>query len=360
MSERVVVAGGGMSGLAAAEELEKQGFEVLVIDENSEHVYRPSLPSIINGKDLENICFDTEKILENTNIKLVEEKIDSFDPESKSVETSENSYSYDYLVVGLGGEVKEPDFSLSLTEDFYSKESAEKAVEALEDADSATVIGAGYIGVEVALRLDSKDIDVTLVDSSTRPLSKENDSVSESILELLNRREISFMAGRKVFSAHSFGVEFEDDGDKESDVVIWCGGIQSPEIVQRDFNTGENGVEVNKGLSAVNFENVYAIGRCAATEGNSRALESVKQGRKAADNISKKDGLLDDYEHKDGFRYICSPDSTVMVKGDSAFSGEYLSVLGRVDELRYRNRIWRKRKLREMQISLDPILSLMD
>lgn len=360
MSERVVVAGGGMSGLAAAERLEKEGFEVLVIDENSEHVYRPSLPSIINGKSPEDISFNIEKILESSGIRLMEESIEHFDPDEKVVVTSEGDYSYDYLVVGLGREMNEPSFSLSLAGDFYSIESAKNTTNAVEETDSAVIVGAGYIGVEVALRLNSRDIDVTLVDSSTRPLSEEGHGVSESILELLNDREITFKAGRHVVSAHDYGVEFEGGEDVESDLVIWCGGIQAPEIVQRDFNTNQNGIKVNKGLSAVDFENVYAVGRSADIEGNSRALESIKQGEKAAENISKEEGLLNDYENTGGFRYICSPNSGVLIRNDYALAGRHANALGRIDELRYRNRIWRRKKIRGLQISLDPILSMMD
>ena len=360
MSERVVVAGGGMSGLAAAEELEKQGFEVYVIDEDSEHVYRPSLPSIINGKDLEKIRFDTEKILENSEINLIEETIESFDTEGKTVETSEDSYSYDYLVVGLGGEIRDSDFSLTLTGDFYTLESAKNTSNALEGVDSAVIIGSGYVGVEAALRMDSRDIDVTLVDSSTRPLSEEDPKVSEKVLEILNKREISFMAGKKVDSAHDYGVEFKDGKDKESDIVIWCGGIQASKVVQENFKTGTEGLKVNKGLSAVNFESVYAIGKSADTEGGSRALEAIKQGRLAAKNISKKEGLLEDYERSDGYRYICSPNSGVLVRNNSAFSSNLVNLLGILDELRYRGKVWRKRKLKDIGVSLDPILSMMD
>ncbi len=361
MAERVVVAGGGMSGLAAAEELEAEGFDVVLIDRRDKHVYRPGILSMINGRSESDLSFSLADHLDNTEIKYQREEITGFQTSKKTVETTEDSYSYDYLVVALGGQVREPSFSLNYTQDFYSIESAESALEELEDGESALVIGAGFTGIEAALRLDSEGVKTSLVDRSTRPLSERGHGVSEKVLDLLNSREVSFMGGKEVAEVPNYGVEFADGTEKEADVVVWCGGLKACKIVQEDFDTDEEGIKVNRGLSAVDFEDVYAVGKSADIEGSTRAAEAVRQGRKAARNIGRREGLLEDYEFSEGNRFISSPGSGVLIRGESVFSGRSANLLDKFSEKLYFTGMWKRRFLNDFDVFLfDPLLSMMD
>lgn len=359
MVERVVVAGGGMSGLAAAEELESEGFDVVLIDKSPHHVYRPGIPSMINGRSSDELRFDIEDHLEETGIEYVCGEIESFEPGDKEVRTEEDRYGYDHLVVALGGQVRKPRFSLGYTEDFYSIEAAEDALERLEECENAIIIGAGYTGLEVALRLDARGIETSLADSSTRPLSEASNKVSGRVVDLLNKREIGFMGGRTVVEAPNYGVEFDGE-EREADMVVWCGGLEAPEVVQECFDTDEAGIEVNRGLSASSFDDVYAVGRCADIEGSNRALESVRQGRIVARNIGREEGLLDEYEGPRYTRIVPSPGSGFMVRGKSFTSGRHVNLLSYVVEKRYFAGLRGRRILRDLLPSIDPLLSMMD
>ena len=360
MAERVVVAGGGMSGLAAAEKLESEGFDVLLIDQSRHHVYRPGIPSMINKRSGKSLRFDIDGHLRKTGIEYTCEKINAFNPEEKEVKAEYGDYNYDYLVVALGGEVKSPKFSLNYAEDFYSIESAEKACEKIEDAEDAIVIGSGYTGIEVALRLDAEGVKTSIIDSSTRPLSETDNRISGKVLDLLNNREIGFMGDRRVMEIPNYGVEFEDGEERKADVVIWCGGLEAPEVVQKSFSTGPEGINVNKGLSAANFKDVYAVGRCADIEGGNRALESVRQGRQVAYNIGEDEGILKEYKVSEDRRIVSSPGSGFMVRGKSFSSGRYVNLLDYAVEKRYFAGLKGKRFLKGLMPSLDPLLSMMD
>ena len=360
MVERVVVAGGGMSGLAAAEELDSEGFEVLLIDQSRHHVYRPGIPSMINGRKAESLRFDIDGHLRKTSIEYTCERIQEFKPDEKKVEAEYGDYDYDYLVVALGGEIKSPKFSLNYAEDFYSIESSEKALDKLEEVEDAIVVGAGYTGLEVALRLDAEGIETSVIDSSTRPLSETDNNVSSKVLDLLNTREIGFMGDRRVMEIPNYGVEFEDGEERKADLVVWCGGLEAPEIVQDGFGTGDSGIKVNKGLSAADFEDVYAVGRCADIEGGNRALESVRQGKQVARNIGRDEGILEEYSSGEDRRIVSSPGSGFMVRGDSFSSGRYVNLLDFAVEKRYFTGIKGKRILRGLMPSIDPLLSMMD
>jgi NADH dehydrogenase FAD-containing subunit len=154
-------------------------------------------------------------------------------------------------------------------------------------------------------------------------------------------------------------VEFEDGSEKEADVVIWCGGIEAPEIVQKGFETGGEGLEVNRGLSAVDFKDVYAVGKCADIEGSSRASEAVRQGRKAAVNIGRSEGLLEDYESSEGFLSVSSPGSGVLLRGETVLTGRSANFVNLVSRKKYFTGMWRRRVLNSVDV-LDPLLEMMD
>jgi len=321
MSERVVVAGGGLSGLRAAIDLDSNGYDVLLIDQNDKHVFRPALPELIRGRVSEDdITVDLDQHLKNTGVEYTKEKIEGFIPEEKTVESEIGDYSYDYLVVALGGQKKTPDFSLKYAEDFYSLENAREACEKVENAGSAVVIGAGRLGVETASELHFKGLNVTLIDSSTRPLPEASETVSKKMLEYFNSEDISFMGGREVVEVTNYGVELHDGQEVDKDVVIWCGGLEAPEIVQRSFRTGEEGIKVNRGLSAVDFEDVYAVGHCADDEFNESAGNAVRQGVHAAENIRRGENILEDFNPSKGPKIVSGGSSGFLMLGENLYS----------------------------------------
>ncbi|WP_414837419.1 NAD(P)/FAD-dependent oxidoreductase [Candidatus Nanosalina sp. VS9-1] len=295
MDKDTVVAGGGAAGLNAALELARRGLEPVLISRNSRHTYRNALHHMISGGDLESLSIDLKEFLDGTPVEFVEEEIEGFDPEKKEVETAEQSFSYENLVVALGNQASSDIPGLDYTEDFYTGENARQAVESLEDAEKVAVVGAGRKGVQVAGELHKNGYDVTLVDSSTRPLPRESSEASKKLLEVFNEEDLSFRGGSTVRELTGYGIEFEDGSELEVDEVIWCGGLSCNEVVQRDFNCGDEGLEVNRGLSATGFDGVFAAGGCSNLEDRSFG-SAVKQGRHAAKNIAESSKLLEEYE----------------------------------------------------------------
>lgn len=320
MSERVVVAGGGLSGLGAAIDLDSNGYDVLLIDQGDKHVFKPALPDLIRGRVSEDdITIDLDEHLKNTGVEYTKEKIQGFRPEEKIVESEIGDYSYDYLVVALGGQKKAPDFSLKYADDFYSLENARDSCEKIEEAGSAIVIGGGRLGVETASELHFKGLDVTIIDNSTRPLPDASENISKKMLKFFNRQELSFMGGREVVEVMNYGVELEDGEEIDKDIVIWCGGLEAPEIVQKSFRTGKKGIKVNRGLSAVDFENVYAVGHCANDEFEENTGNAIKQGIHVAGNISRGENLLEDFNPSKRFEIVSGGSSGFLMLGENSY-----------------------------------------
>lgn len=296
MGKRVVVAGAGFAGLNSALMLDRNGFDVVLIDQNSDHVFRPGLGELIRGRFSErSLKLDLESFLGKTTVEFKQDTVESIDPDKQVVKCSGEDHDYDYLVLGLGSERVEPDFDLKYTEDFYSLESSKEAVQASEEADSAVVIGSSYTGVEIATELHEKNVDVTLVDGSTRPMPESDEKTSQVVLDHFNRTDLSFRGGQRVEIVTNYGVELENGSELEADMVVWCGGLQASKTVQESFETDPDGLDVNSGLSALEYDNVFAAGDCADDNALDTAQNAEKGGLVVAENICSGSELLKDF-----------------------------------------------------------------
>jgi NADH dehydrogenase len=297
MAEKVLVAGGGFAGLNCALELDSEKFDVTLVDEDGTHVFRPGLIELIRERfDVEGVTLDLEDFLEDTGIDFLEAEIQEFSPDVKAVETSEGSLDYDYLVVALGSEKRKTDFSLQYAEDFYSLDAAEQAVERFEDDEKIAVIGSGYTGVEVASELNAAGKEVQVIDDSTRPMASAPGKASHTVLDYFNEAGVKFMGGKEVEIVTNYGVELADGTEVNADRVVWCGGLEPADESRKSLDGSSEGVDVNDGLSATGYEDVFVAGDSADSGFMKTAQNAEKQGIHVAKNINSGGAILEEFD----------------------------------------------------------------
>ncbi len=104
-SARIVVAGAGAAGLAAASRLADQldGARIIVIDARKEHLYQPGFTLVAAGIKPSSYVVSTTREYLPAGVELVEERVAEFDPEGNRVVTdSGKAFDYDYLIVATG------------------------------------------------------------------------------------------------------------------------------------------------------------------------------------------------------------------------------------------------------------------
>jgi NADH dehydrogenase len=360
MGKRVVVAGAGFAGLSSALMLDSKGFDVVLIDRKSYHLFRPGLTELVRARiSEERIKLDLEDFLEDTGVEYTRDEVEEIDTQGKNIHAEEDDYSYDYLVLALGSEKIEPDFDLKYAEDFYSLGSARDAVEASESSDSAVVIGSGYTGVEIATELDRKGLEVTIVDAATRPMPEANEKASHIALDHFNEENISFRGGKKVEEVTNYGVELEDGSQIEADTVVWCGGLSASEAVRDSFGAGFKGLEVNSGLSAVDHEDVFVAGDAADDGFLDTAQVAEKEGVHVAENIYSGGELLKDFHPGKNPVLVSLGDSGMLVFDDSAYRSRLFRFMKDL-VIRYYFFNVRRRKLKSRFSSVKSSFSLLD
>ena len=350
MAEKVLVAGAGFGGVTAAIELARKGFEVEIIDQNSFHEYKPGLIDLFRDRiKQDKLKVDLNDFFDKTPVEFSREKILGFNLENDTVETDSGSHAYDYLVLALGSEPADYGLDISEAEKCYNIRQAKKLDEKLEDAEDVTIVGAGYVGIEIATELEQMDKDVTVVDAETRPCSQSEFETSEKVLDYLNDHNINFRGGVRVTEIEEDSVDLEKGDEIESDLVIWAGGIQASRVVQKSFDADHCGIPVNSGLSSKQHENIFALGDNADAGFMDLAQNAEEQAAVLARNVAKSKGeTLDEYNEGNMPLLVSLGDPAILTYGNRCYKNRLLRRLKEIVRLRY----WFNLKKRKLKLRL--------
>ena len=174
-------------------------------------------------------------------------------------------------------------------------------IDKAEKASKVVVIGAGYIGVELAEAFEMKGKQVTLIDAEERIMSKYLDpSFTELAEEAFKAHGIRLALGEKVQSFE--GKEgcvtkvCTDKGNYEADLVVLCIGFRpNTKLVKDSLKTLPNGAIMIDEYMQTSEKDVFAGGDCCVVHFNPAedtryiplATNAVRMGTLIAQNLVK-------------------------------------------------------------------------
>jgi len=274
---RVVIVGGGGTGDAAAFALRKRGFdgEIVILSADRDRPYdRPYLSKEFLRSEVE-----LPKVFLHEEADYVRERIDlrlaspviGGSLQERTVTVSAGEVAFDVLVLGLGGTPRRPqgvpsaDNVLTLR----SLRDSQALSQALGSSKRLLLIGAGFIGAEVAASARKLGKEVIMVEALGVPLQRALGSqVGEIYAEIHRSHGVDLRTGTTVDEWHVnagrvTGVGLSDGTREDADLVLVAAGIDPnldlPRALGLPIDGG--GVRVDKGLRAA--ENVYAGGDIA-------------------------------------------------------------------------------------------------
>lgn len=282
---KILIIGGVAAGTKTAAKLKREdrSAEVTVITKDRDISYAGcGLPYYVGG-----LIENREELIVNTPAKYagltgVEVKtgkeaialcVDKKEVIVKDVETgAEEAYSYDKLVLTVGASpAKLPIEGTDLSGVFQMRtpDDAENIRSYVEEnqVKKAVVIGAGFIGLEVAENLKAKGVQVTVIDFASQILPNIVDAeVAVYAKKHLLKEGIRVITGTKADAImgndHVTGVK-TSAGLLRCELLIMAAGIRP----NTDF-LQDSGLEMFKGTILVdktmktNLEDVYAAGDC--------------------------------------------------------------------------------------------------
>lgn len=202
------------------------------------------------------------KKLYNVDVKVQNEVIE-IDKENKKVKVkdliSNTEYykEYDKLILAMGAE------PVKIFKDVYTVRNIpdiEKVKEKAESCKSAIIIGAGYVGLEIAENLKRKGLDITIIERAEHIIASIDSDMAGSIHKYLKAKDINLLLNTSVKSVEKGVVTLDDNKTLTADIVISAIGVK-PEIEiakKAGIEIGRlNGIKVNKFMQTPE-EDIYA------------------------------------------------------------------------------------------------------
>ena len=257
----IVIVGGGLAAARTAEQLRKGGYTApvtLVSDEPHLPYDRPPLSKEVlhdSGKNLGDVLLKPADFYADNDIALkLGAPARSLDPAARTLALTDGTVlDYDDLVIATGLEPKRiPSFpDLDGIRVLRSYDDAMQLREQAATARRAVVIGAGFIGCEVAASLRRLGVDVVLVEPQPAPLAAVlGERIGELVARLHRAEGVDVRTGVGVAEVRGDGA----GGQERSDSGKSTGGQERSDSGNSTTVTGvvlSDGTELDADLVVV-------------------------------------------------------------------------------------------------------------
>lgn len=312
MTEKILIVGGVAGGMSAATRLRRlnENAEIIVFEKGPYVSFANcGLPYYVGGEiaEREKLIVQSAKALKNRfNLEVRENsEVIAIDSEGKKVTVVSNgeSYveSYDKLILSPGAKPLIPQikglnqatnvFSLRNIPDVdkimtYLKAKAPK---------SATIIGAGFIGLEMAENLAKRGLSVTIVEKAPHVLPTIDSEMAAFVNEELIKNNLSVMTNRGAVEFKNDEILLDNGESLQSDLTILSVGIQPETSLAKSAGIKlglRNAILVDEHYET-SVKDIYAVGDAIVVKNQlgqdaliSLASPANRQGRQVADIIS--------------------------------------------------------------------------
>lgn len=329
----IVVIGAGFAGVAATKTLshklkKNKDVTITLIDKHPYLTYMTELHEVAGGRvEPDAIQYDLQKIFARSkNVNLVTDTVTSLDKENKVVRTKHGEFSYDYLVLGMGGEandfgvpgVKENGFTLWSMEDAVKMRKhilscVEKAAKEHDPQKrkallTFAVCGAGFTGVELVgelmdwipvlaheYNLDKDDFELYIIEAVPTILNMLDAKDADKAEAFMVKRGIKVIKGNGISEVKQNSIRLADGTVIPTYSLFWTAGVKAnTEAEVFGFKAARAGrLVVNENMLVDGETDIFAIGDLAYYEepdkGNAphpQIVQAAEQtGKTAAKNI---------------------------------------------------------------------------
>lgn len=302
--ESIVIVGAGAAGVAAADMLRREGHagEVTLIDaEDSVAVDRPNLSKdFLAGTAPEDWVWTRPKdYFARRRIEVVRAtRVVALHPGANTVVLSDGTHRrYGALLLATGADPMRLDTPGSALPHVHTLRALADSRAILERATPGTrvaVVGASFLGLEVAAALRTRGAEVRVIAPEPLPFARLlGEDVGRFVQRLHERHGVHFRLGHVVSSIHTDHVLLDDGTRVEADLVVLAIGVRpAVALAERAGLRVDRGVLVDAYLET-SAPGVYAAGDIArwpdTRAGTSIRVEhwavAQRQGQTAARNM---------------------------------------------------------------------------
>ena len=295
---KVIVAGGGYAGLAAALRVKRRdpdNIDVTVVNDGPRLVERIRLHQESTGQAVRQRPL--RPLLARADVRFVEGRVEGIRPASRHLIVSGVAMPYDRLVLALGSAPRTDDVPGAAEHAFtltgaHARGLAQRLRRLAGHGGRVAVVGTGLCGVEAATEIAEAfpALHVTLVGRAP-PLDGWSETARTHVQEVCARLGILVRAGVEV---NGIGPGWLEAGGAAVafDACIWATGFEVPWIgwdaglaINRDGR-----IRVDAELRSVSHPEIYAVGDIAApqhAEIPAGCKSAMPMGAHAGDNLAR-------------------------------------------------------------------------
>lgn len=305
---KIAVVGAGHAGVQAAASLREEGFEGTIIlygEETDFPYHRPPLSKayLKGGLDDAGVPLRAAQYFAENRIELrLGGRVGKIDRAAFRLETDGGvSDAYDALILATGAKPRAfdvPGAELPGVHALRNLADARKLRSRLVAGRRLVVVGAGFIGLEIAATARAFGMDVDIAEIATRPMGRAISEITSAFfLDAHKAFGARFHLGRGVREISAGGggslsVTLSDGTRLPADSVVAGVGVLANDDLAREAGLAcENGVAVNDRLETSDSA-ISAIGDCAAFPAPGLArpirLESVQNATDQARCVARR------------------------------------------------------------------------
>jgi len=338
---KIVIVGGGAGGLELATKLgaqlaKKRLAEIVLIDQNRAHIWKPLLHEVATGSldtSIDAVVYHAHAAKHHYQFCLG--RFVDLDPQRRTLRLAaaytdegqqilpDRTVSYDTLVLAIGSQSN--DFATPGVKQHChfldSPKQAEKFHYALlnqflriNQSDqpqslNIAIVGAGATGVELSAELHNvtkllknynmgnmknEQLKVNLIEAGPRILSALPERISSTARKELTAMGVQVREGTKVKQAGSEGFITSEGETIAADLMIWAAGIKVPDFI-KDLELFQlnhlNQIIVKPSLQSSISDDIYVLGDCCGFQNEDgswvppRAQSAHQMADKVRENI---------------------------------------------------------------------------
>ena len=275
-TKKILILGGGQAAAFASKEIRSidTGSDVTIISEEKYLPYeRPPLSKdyILEKVAFNDLLFFPENFYLENNINFIgSTKITKVDFDNKTISSSLNSYEYDQLLIATGSSNRHlvinekkilPEENIIYLRDF---EESNILKDKINKAKNITIIGGGFIGLEIASSAVQKGKNITVLERADQLMGRV---IPLKIANLIQEKHESM--GTKINlnveiknieqKNEAFTIYYNNEILLSDLIIIGVGSAPNTEIFRNTSLKIDNGILTDE-FSATSIEDVYAAG----------------------------------------------------------------------------------------------------
>lgn len=285
--EKIVIIGGVAAGPKAAAKAKrlKPNADVTIYTDDTHVSYSEcGLPFFIEGNfnDYHMLLVRSPEEFEDQGVHVhLKNKVEKIFPDKKKIlvrnieENNEFAVTYDKLIIATGASPIMPPIKNADLKNVFTLRTIEDAINIKEKAlksKHATIVGGGYIGIEILEAFVKQGLKVTMVECSERIMSVFDDDISDLIknhvlsrdaenVEIINCDAVTEFVGDEFVT----GVKTREGLEFETDFVVVAAGVKPNVQIASDagIEIGPTGAIKVDCYMKTNLDDIYACGDCA-------------------------------------------------------------------------------------------------